>query len=163
MFADKGRSEASSESSLMQKQMRRQEGADSPVPHSDVCECLRVPHLCVSQCFFLSIVVVSPHPSIRVFIQMTQQRCCQNQLTTSPAAPSVITGSISFPVLLPVRIVHTEVSLLRNAKVHHCGLCFPTPVPQQAAPEESSWHPNTKTLSETSCLLTWQHITGGGE
>ncbi|KAG8002393.1 hypothetical protein GBF38_014785 [Nibea albiflora] len=39
MFADKGRSKASSESGLMQKQMRRQEGADSTVTHCDVHEC----------------------------------------------------------------------------------------------------------------------------
>lgn len=45
MFADKGRSEASSESSLMQKQMRRQEGADSSVTQSDVHERACV-HVC---------------------------------------------------------------------------------------------------------------------
>lgn len=60
MFADKGRSEASSESRLMQKQMRRQEGADSSVTHSDVrwAECM-----CAAVCLFISVknprVVVS--------------------------------------------------------------------------------------------------------
>lgn len=47
MFADKGRSEASSESGPAQEQMRRQEGADSSVTHSDVRECLCVFRVCL--------------------------------------------------------------------------------------------------------------------
>lgn len=47
MFADKGRCEASSESGLMQKQMRRQEGADSSGTHSGERACVR-PRVVVS-------------------------------------------------------------------------------------------------------------------
>lgn len=63
MFADKGRSEASSESSLMQKQMRRQEGADSSVTHSDVCvkDCV---------CLFISV----KNPKVVVTVSDTQTK-----------------------------------------------------------------------------------------